>query len=327
MTQIGDANTWPIGIRLFNRPDCAQALLDSLKQQTIAFDATKLYVIIDGHSGSKDEQRGRPDRTSEVADLIAASFPGAHIELCRTNLGIAQTTFNLQSRVFSREDAQWAIFLEEDIILEPGYLEALHHMIELADEVPEVVKVAANQPNLNYLDIPPSPDRHNFYLAQGTKAFAERGSFFFERKHLTKIYLQTFNGRQYSDRDEAEVFATMAEHGVFTKMGNNDVVHDRITFALKRLHITSPRSLLRDVGTEGETNFVLPEIRLPDWDTANVLSTTHADLLDALEHLKAEAHLFEHKFFKDFWGGYLTSVSGQLAFRVLVQKALKFFRR
>lgn len=327
MTHTRDANTWPIGIRLFNRPDYAEKLLASLNNQTVTVAAQSLHVIIDGYHGSLDEQRGRPDRTAEVFSVISSAFPGAQIEQYSMNVGIAQAAFQLQSKVFASQDARWAIFLEEDVVLAPEYLQALHHMIDLADDVPEVVKVAANQINLNYLQQPPQTDRRNFYLGQGTQAFAERLDFFKARKHLTEIYLGTFHGNQYSDRDESEVFATLAEHGVFTLMGNNDVVHDRITMALKGLHVVSAQRLLEDIGVSGETSFAYPEILLPDSNTAQVLTTTKQDLLDALEHLKTEVHLFEHKFFKDFWGGYLTSVSGHLAVRVLINKARKIFRR
>lgn len=327
MKQTGDANTWPIGIRLFNRPDYAEQLIDSLKRQTFQVSAASLNFIIDGYAGSLDEQRGKPNRTGEVVSLIRSSFPGAHINQCSTNLGIAQTAFKLQSQVFALQDARWAIFLEEDVVLEPEYLQALDHMIGLADDVPEVVKVAANQINLNYLHQPPKAERCNFYLGQGTQAFAERRDYFDTRKHLTEIYLDTIAGRQYSDRDESEVFATLAEHGVFTIMGNNDVVHDRITMALKGLHIVSAQKLVTDIGLAGETSFAYPEIELPDSHTAQVLSTTKNDLLESLDCLKQEAHLFEHRFLKDFWAGYLTSKSGRLAFGVLAKKAAHFFRR
>ena len=327
MTQTGNANTWPIGIRLFNRPDYAEKLIESLQRQTLEISAQSLNFIIDGYSGSLDEHRGKPDCTAEVAHLIRSTFPTAHIEQCSMNIGIAQTAFKLQCQIFDEQDSEWAIFLEEDVVLEPEYLQALHHMIALADDVPEIVKVAANQTNLNYLKQPPKADRRNFYLGQGTQAFAERRDFFNARKHLTEIYLETIAGRQYSDRDESEVFATLAEQGVFTIMGNNDVVHDRITMALKGLHVVSSQTLLADIGVAGETSFAYPEIPLPDSLTAQVLNTTKDNLLESLEYLKQEAHLFEHKFFKDFWGGYLTSSSGRLAFGVLTKKAIKFFIR
>lgn len=326
LTQPNNTNTWPIGIRLFNRPDYAERLLHSLREQTLAIDAQSLYFIIDGFTGSRDALRGRTDFTSQVAKLAAASFPGAHIERCATNIGIAQTAFQLQQQVFQKEGAQWAIFLEEDIVLDARYLEALHHMINLAQDVPEIVKISANQVNLNYLKRPPKPERRNFYLGQGTQAFAERRDFFNARKHLTEIYLGVIAGRQYSDRDESEVFATMAENGVFTNMGNNDVVHDRITMALKGIHVVSAQKLLTDIGVAGETSYAYPEIALPDSNTSDVLATTKDDFLHALPELRAEAQEFEHLFFKTFWGGYMASKSGSLALKVLRRKILGFFK-
>jgi hypothetical protein len=327
VTQTGDANTWPIGIRLFNRPEHAERLLNSLKLQTKDLSATPIFVRIDGYQGSLDQEAGRPDRTAEVSNLVKSYFPHALVNQYEQNHGIAEVNFALQDDAYSDTSAEWSLFFEEDIVLQATYIEALHHMIALAQDVEEVVKVAIGQLNLGYIRVPVDKKRSQFYLAQGTKAFAERRSFFLERKNLTEIYLRTIAGRQYSSRDESEVFAALAESGIFTIMGNNDVVHDRITAAMKRLHITSPESLFTDVGVEGETNFVHPEIVVPDLKTANVLHRTQEDLRRALPLLQAEAHAFEYRFFKDFWGGYMVSKSGRLAFGVLAKKAAHFFRR
>jgi len=327
VTQMNDATTWPIGLRLFNRPEHAERLLNSLKLQTKDLSATPMFVRIDGYQGSLDQQAGRPDRTSEVSKLVSNYFPHALVHQYAQNHGIAEVNFALQNDAYSDTSAEWCIFFEEDIVLEDTYIEALHHMIALSQEVEEVVKVAIGQLNLGYINIPVDKNRSKFYLGQGTKAFAERRSFFLERKHLTEIYLRTIAGRQYSSRDESEVFAALAENGIFTVMGNNDVVHDRITSAMKRLHITSPESLFTDVGVEGETNFVHPEIAVPDLKTANVFQTTQEDLRQALPLMQAEAHAFEYRFFKDFWGGYMVSKSGRLAINVLIKKLVASFSK
>jgi len=318
--QKHDPGTWPIGIRLFNRPEHAERLLNSLKLQSTDLSATPMFVRIDGYQGSLDQEAGRPDRTLEVFNLAKRYFPHAQVHRHERNHGIAEVNFALQNDTFSDSSAEWSLFFEEDIVLDETYVEGLHHMIHLAHDIEEVVKVAIGQLNLGYILVPAEKTRSQFYLGQGTKAFAERRSFFFERKHLTEIYLRTIAGRQYSDRDESEVFAALAENGIFTIMGNNDVVHDRITAAMRRLHITSPESLFTDVGVEGETNFVHPEIAVSDLTTANVFHTTQEDLRQALPLLQAEAHAFEYRFFKDFWGGYMVSKSGRLATNVLIKK-------
>ena len=223
-----------------------------------------MFVRIDGYQGSLDQAAGRPDRTTEVSNLVKHHFPEAHVHHYEMNHGIAEVNFALQNDTYTRTSAEWSLFFEEDIVLDKTYIEALHHLIVLSQNIEEVVKVAIGQLNLGYITMPAEKTRSKFYLGQGTKAFAERRSYFLERKHLTEIYLQTISGRQYSNRDESEVFAALAEHGIFTIMGNNDVVHDRITAAMKRLHISSPESLFMDIGVKGETNFVHPEIEVQD---------------------------------------------------------------
>jgi hypothetical protein len=315
---------WPIGIRLFNRPEHVRELLSSLASQSIPVEASSLTFSIDGFSGSLDEKRGRADNTAQVAALVTEYFPAATILQFASNVGIGESTFALQSKVFASGDSDWAIFLEEDIVLEPDFLAAMDHLIQLAQDHEEIVKVGTGLLNLGYLQIPIKPGRKNFFLGHGTKAFAERRTFFVQRRSLTEIYLATIAGRQYSDRDEEQVFATMAEHGVFTVMGNNDVVQNRITASFRKLFVVSDQSLIRDRGISGETNFVLPDIQLPTGASGNVLTTTAQDLVDCLNELKLEQHEFEQKFFKNFWGGYIVSKSGGLAIRVLLKKIKGF---
>jgi len=311
---------WPIGIRLFNRPEHVRELLSSLASQSIPVDASLLTFSVDGFSGSLDEIRGRADNTAQVAALVTEYFPAATILQFASNVGIGESTFELQTKVFANEDANWAIFLEEDIVLEPDFLAAMEHLVKLAQDHEEIVKVGTGQLNLGYLQTPIKSGRKDFFLGQGTKAIAERRTFFEQRKGLTEVYLATIAGRQYSDRDEAQVFATMAEHGVFTIMGNNDVVHDRITASLRKLFVVSGQAMLVDQGISGETNFVHPQIPIPAGGTGSVLASTAADLVASLSELQREQHEFEQKFFKNFWGGYMVSKSGGLAIRVLLKK-------
>lgn len=313
----------PIGIRLFNRPECAQPLLGSLTTQTLDVAERAISVTIDGYQGSLDQLRGKPNRTDEVATLVNKYLPHAHIRRYDKNVGLAVCAFDLAHDVFDNTEKDWAIFLEEDIVLKSDFLRAIEHLVGLADAHPEVVKVATHQIKLDYLHSPPASTRKNFYLGQGTRAIAERKSFFAQRLPLTEKYLEIISGRQYSDRDESDVFARLAQHGIFTLMGNNDEVQDRITIYLGGLHIASPQSFVMDDSVGGETSFRYPEIHLPDSTTAQLLETTDSDLQEALPSIRKELSAFEYRFFKRFWGGYMTSKSGSLALRVLIRKILR----
>ena len=319
--------TWPIGVRLFNRPEHVRELLISLSKQSLPIDPSTLTFSIDGFAGSLDQVRGRADNTAQVASLVKKYFPTATVIQFPKNVGIGESTFELQKKVFANAHADWAIFLEEDIVLESEFLAAIMHLTDLAQELDEIVKVATGQLNLGYLKAPIKPGRKDFFLGQGTKAIAERHTFFKQRTGLTEVYLGAIAGRQYSDRDEAAVFATMAEQGVFTVMGNNDVVQDRITASLHKLFVVSGQTMIVDQGISGETNFVHPEIPIPAGGKSSVLATTQQQLVDCLADLKIEHHEFEQKFFKDFWGGYMVSKSGGLAVRVLLKKIKGFVSR
>ena len=313
----------PIGIRLFNRPECAEPLLKSLASQSLDVTGRRISCTIDGYQGSLDQLRGKPDRTDEVANVVKKYFPDAHIHRYEKNVGLAVCAFDLAHDVFDNTDKEWAIFLEEDIVLKPDFVKAIEHLVNLADDHSEVVKVATHQVRLAYAQIPAAPTRKNFYLGQGTRAIAERKSFFESRLPLTEKYLEIISGSQYSDRDESDVFSRLAQFGIFTLMGNNDEVQDRITIYLGGLHITTPQSFVLDESVGGETSFRYPDIALPDSQSAEILATTQEDFAEALPSIKKELSAFEYRFFKQFWGGYMTSKSGSLALRVLIRKLLR----
>jgi hypothetical protein len=322
---------WPVGIRLFNRPEYTERFLQSLMNQSVSLDPTRTICFIDGYPKSSDYFQKVPDRTQEVADMVATYLPRARTIRAERNVGLAKALFTLQQEVFHLDNSQWGIFLEDDLVLDESYLEVLDHLIELSPVSDKIVKVAACQFHLGYQSQPPASVRKNFFIGQGTQAFAEKNSYFQERKAVTETYLHALEGDSYLHKNRELVFAALASQGIFNVMGNNDGALDQMIGLFNKLHIVAGKQLLKDIGIQGETSFRYPDIVVPHATEAQPLATTAQDLAETLPNLESEFAALQHQYFADMWQVYRRANSVQHTLRFvankLIQRLLATIRR
>ncbi len=328
MNQIQRLTRFPIGIRMFNRPEYTERFLLSLLNQTLDLDQSRIICFIDGYEKSSDYFQKIPDRTQAVADLVAKYLPGARLIRPDSNQGLARALFDLQKSVYEMDDSAWGIFLEDDLVLDPSYLEVLEHLIGLASQTEQVVKVAACQIHTGYQQNPLESNRRDFFIGEGTKAFAEASTYFSQRQDLTQTYLATLAGVSYRHRNRERVFAKLATKGIFSVMGNNDGVLDQIMAHFQKLHIVTGRNFAKDIGIVGESNFVIPEIKAPQQDAEEILATSFSDLQRALPHLESELGAIQDKYFSDLWQVYRRADSITHTTKFIARKLMgKFIAR
>lgn len=321
MTQ-SEPFTFPIGIRLFNRPEYTEQFLQSLANQTVQLDPKRIICFIDGYPKSTDYHLKVPDRTSEVLALVKHYFPEAIVIHPEVNAGLAQALYTLQTQVFDLPHSDWGVFLEDDLVLDADYLETLLHLTKISAAIPDVVKVAACQTHTGYLKSAPAPSRKNFFLGEGTKAIAERRDYFFTRKQVTEQYLASLAGVAYRHRDRAKVFSVLAQSGIVNVMGNNDGVQDQMVAFFGRLHIVVDREKLTDIGLVGESHFVIPEVPVPHARESNILSLTEADLQLEIAHLHEELRTIQDSYFQDLWQVYRRAESIKHTVKFLGKKSM-----
>ena len=318
---------WPVGIRLFNRPEYTKRFLESLMAQTVSIDPTRTICFIDGYPKSSDYFQKVADRTQEVADIVATYLPQARVIRAQTNVGLAKALFTLQDEVFQFRDSEWGIFLEDDLVLDQSYVEVLDHLVELAPVSEKIVKVAACQFHLGYQNLPPAADRKNFFIGQGTQAFAEKKSYFQERKTITETYLSALEGSSYLHKDRQQVFAALAAKGIFNVMGNNDGTLDQMISLFNKLHVVAGKQLLQDIGIQGETSFRYPDIAVPNMKSTQPLATTTEDLTRELPALEAEFAILQRQYFADLWQVYRRADSVQHTIKFIARKTATRLRQ
>ena len=239
---------FPVGILLFNRPEYAAQVLESLRLQTMTFSSESLVIVIDGYEGSKDEARGLPNRTGDVFAEARAAFPDARIHRLPHNVGIAQAFELLEREVFAQSEKSWGLFLEEDFVLYPLYLEALENLIAHVDDEPEIVMVTATGHTRS--DRAHAP--HELHPLGHVWAFALRRSHAEARKPLLAVYSEAIRNKPYWKRDRLQISQPFSALGIFLPGSSQDAVKKAIMHHLQKIGVTSGTAFGRYVGEHGE---------------------------------------------------------------------------
>ena len=238
----------PIGLMLFNRFEYSQQVLMSLSAQTLPVDQTKLYISIDGYSGSKAEVQGKPDNTRAIEELARATFPNATIRRGEINTFPESLRYLEDSMLASHPDATWLGCFEEDYVLGPEYLAIIAQLCSAAEPIDDIAIVAATGETLD----PDKRDLEGIFPIGHLWAYFVRVAHVRERREDLEIFQQQMKGRPYWDRDKSALALVMASRGVFPVGVGND--HHRLNLAFKfnRIGVTTGLSYGEYIGAEGE---------------------------------------------------------------------------
>jgi hypothetical protein len=254
---------YPVGVQLFNRPEYARRLLTSLKEQNLEIHEKWLFIYIDGFPGSIYESRKSADHVSRVETIAREIFPLANIRLFSHNRGIAELHNLMQVEVFSVTN-EWAVFFEEDIVLDPAHLQELSQLIEICDSREEVAKVSCFQILEELAHLPRG--YQGFYPGTGTKAFAERKSFFIEKQTIMSRYIEIVKDELKSQSQfvNSRKGALMGAEGYLLSYFQKDSLIESFLHFNRKLHVTTKPNLATDIGIDGVHNFVTPAVKVDE---------------------------------------------------------------
>ena len=227
----------PIGIALFNRPEYARQVLESLRDQSMMFDEQRLTIHLDGYAGSRDEARDVEDRTREVEAIAREIFPSAEFLVSSRNSGIARAHASLEERVFAHDDAQWALICEEDFVLHPAYLAAIAKLIQRCNRTSDVVMVSATGDSR--VDLGDEAESRPLIPLLHLWAYAIRRTHVDERKVMISRYLDSLSSASYWQRDDATVWHACASVGLFPMGSSQDYVKRAAMRKLGRIALTT----------------------------------------------------------------------------------------
>lgn len=277
---------YPVGVLLFNRPDYARQVLESLAAQSLPVEQSRLYFSIDGFRGSKSELRGSTDHTGTIAALVHQFFPNAHILHAATNQGIPQSYIGLETRMQKdNPTAKWLGFFEEDYVLGTDYLQTV---LAMSDAAPaDIVMVSASGETLDAK----YRGQDGVYPMGHLWAFLVRSAHLDERRDTLAVYREAVAERPYWDRDRIRLAQTLASIGVIPHGVGNDHSFLGVVYRFGRLAITTGKSYGRYIGVEGEhmTEKSFARFSFED-ETTTKLDVRALDLSGSLPTLHAQFH-------------------------------------
>jgi hypothetical protein len=135
----------PIFVMSFNRPDYLRAVLASLRAQTGSdIDGRDIYLFQDGAVNAVSGLRHATDE--DIAASVAVfreAFPRGTVMEAPGNLGVALNFDRAETFGFETLGAESIVFLEDDMVLAPHYLQMLDALTATHADDPRVGYVAA----------------------------------------------------------------------------------------------------------------------------------------------------------------------------------------
>jgi hypothetical protein len=308
---------YPIGIQLFNRPQYARRVLESIHKQSQSIDEKLLTIYIDGFEDSIYEKRNAADFTGEVESIAREIFPNSEIRRFLKNYGIADLHNRLQSAVFAKTD-EWAVFFEEDVVLDSSYLMELEELIEISEGFHSIVKLGCFQIIDSLSNLPRG--FNGFYPGTGTKAFAERKIFYNLKQEVVTKFLD-ISRITNDDCNNSVRCATLAGEGYFLPYFQKDSLIENFMHFQNKFHVVTKPNLATDIGFEGIHNYTTAPLVVNQVDLSINFSVAErkGQLEQSFDQIKAESKEHVVQNYKDVLQGYHTSKSRKAMLRRIFQ--------
>lgn len=234
------------------RFDYFAQVLESLLEQRVNnrpySDYFELYVFQDGLKGdeSAEDLRGH----GQVAELCAQRLGPEALRAMPENIGVARMYDQAEGMVFLEREDPWAAFFEDDMVLQPGYLQALWQLARQAEEEDRVAMFCCSS---------------GFFLGQAEQArrqrelmpmdhnwgFGIKRAAWLQVQPLMQAYLGLLEGGSFMDRPHGRIQAYQAFCGIEPAASSQDYFLSASLTALGYVRVSTCINLGRYIGERG----------------------------------------------------------------------------
>ena len=194
----------PIAVLSFNRPHYLEAVLRSLKAQTVPPSTNEVILFQDGYRSKNGRDITDPRLIERCVDLFRTIFPGSKIFGSTDNLGVAWNFARAENHVFGELGAEAAFFFEDDMVLSPHYLTALRALTEIALKEKRIAYVAAyGDHRVTMID--QRRAAHKLIPMDHKWGFALTRHQWVAQRELLEPYLEIVSRNDYSARDHKAI--------------------------------------------------------------------------------------------------------------------------
>lgn len=242
----------PVVVMSFNRPELLRRVLQSLKQQTLPVSLSKVHLFQDGaRSRFASEGDSFDDELQRAClDVFQKEIPEGVVHYSEQNLGIALNFERAEQYVFESLKSPLAVFLEDDLILGPRYMEALAQLADFALRE-ERVAYAAVYGN-HQASLAEQRELASKIVPMGHKwGFVLTRRQWLRQKAFIDGYLDIVRAREYGKRDSSAIAAYFASHGYTSPGTSQDAAKDVASHVLGTTKIMSLACFGQYVGEAG----------------------------------------------------------------------------
>ncbi|MBV0934895.1 glycosyltransferase family A protein [Marinobacterium weihaiense] len=196
-------NEVPVVILSYNRPQYLKAVLDSLNQQDpVNHYQFSYHLFQDGPRLERNEIA----LTDQCVQVFQSCIPSGMVHYNRENLGIALNYDRAECFVFEELQAEYAFFFEDDLVVQPHYLQLLNTLARTFLNNSEVGMVTCcgpdYHPSLEYQ----KSNEHRLIHAGFNWGFALKRNHWLDRKVVLEPYLSIVKRNDYRFRDKKAIW-------------------------------------------------------------------------------------------------------------------------
>jgi hypothetical protein len=243
---------YPIVVMSFNRPDYLEAVLQTLVEQIGAdLDQRPITLFQDGWLNPFSKaKRAREGDVRRCEQLFRQYLPAGTVYLSPYNLGIALNFERAETHAFEVLDAEAAIFLEDDLLLSPHYINSLDHLIGVALHDERIGHVAVYGDHHTALpDQMTSPE--GYVLLEHNWGFGLTRRQWSRNKFYVEPYLNIVRNCDYIFRNDDAIRELYASWGMDPTGNSQDVTKTLACCLTGSVKLNTNACLGKYIGAEG----------------------------------------------------------------------------
>jgi hypothetical protein len=242
----------PISIMSFSRPHYLVQVLKSVAAQRDAdVESREIYLFQDGNISPFTGSKMPEQLVRENEALFREFFPRGRVMTASRNLGIALNFDRAERFLFEERDAAAAVFLEDDMVLSPHYLNVLDHLIAMAFSEPRVGYVAAYGDARISLDRQRANPKGFIALGQHWAFGLLRRQWLMNRPYVEQ-YLALVRDCDYQLRDDEQVFNLFSSWGFGRPASSQDAAKGIACCINRTIKLNTFACYAKYIGVEGE---------------------------------------------------------------------------
>jgi predicted O-methyltransferase YrrM len=242
-----------LAILTYARPCYLELVLPSiLQQQIFGRPVDKIYDIHlfqDGLWREETEENIRGHKcTTRIVESLAARYP---VTIQPSNLGVAFHFDFVERLLFLEKSYDFVAFFEDDLLLAPGYMQALDLMADKFRDDPRVGMVSAHPGNPT---IPLETQRLNlgrFERMGHNWGFGLSRTFWERRQPFVDCYLDLVRGKPYRQRPHNLVYEWLRASGFPGAASSQDYIKQCATYALGACRLSTGVNYALPIGRSG----------------------------------------------------------------------------